>query len=217
MASRNGGKGMAEGTKIKKQDFIELYSMNSSVLRLASEHKEPTYLTSSFSPLNTFLEGGVRFGDLIEWGLPPGMCGRSLILSFINESFWTLWALKDGELSIYPPAWEARGVSLSQIRFAYSKEIIGELRPLFINPFFKLIILDSPDRLNNNDLAFLARQARSQGQVIMILREFFLTPRKGNVWARLRVNCWYDIKTSRFFLKVVKGLPCRQTSFPGEP
>lgn len=176
-------------------------------------------LASPLPLLNQCLAGGVPFGSLSEWGLPLGLHGREVILSFLStatsgpSAAWVLWAHGRSRIQVYPPAWRARGVELSKMRFTKSVEPIRELKPLFMDPFFKVIVLDAPGRLTDEDYGFLARQARQHKKVIMVLHDHFISTRKGNIWAKLRVNAWRDGSSRKMCLRVMRGLSPRQLSF----
>jgi hypothetical protein len=58
----------------------------------------------------------------------------------------------------------------------------------------------------------MARRARVNGQVILLLRDFFLSPTRGNVWTKLRLNCWLDHSADQYQLQVIRGLSPRQLS-----
>ena len=62
------------------------------------------------------------------------------------------------------------------------------------------------------DCAFIARTARENNQAILLLRDFFLGSRRGNVWAKLRINSWQNLEDGQFHLKVVRGLSPRELS-----
>lgn len=126
---------------------------------------------------------------------------------------WVLWAYSKAQLAVYPPAWQARGVSLERVRFAATSAPLAELRSAFMEPFFGLIVLDAPRSFTDEDCAFVARQARLNDQVILVARDGLLGPTtqaRANVWARLRLNCWFDPLTRQYHLQVVRGLSPRQ-------
>lgn len=176
-------------------------------------------LASSLPLLTECLEGGIPFGSLSEWGLPLGLGGRELVLSFLAEatrvprSMWTLWTHSRSRIDVYPPAWRARGVHLPAVRFARAQDPIQQLKPLFLDPFFKVIVIDAPPNLHDEDYSFLARQARAHNKIIMVLHDYFLSPRQGNVWARIRMNGWLDSSSRKMCLRVLRGFSPRQLSF----
>lgn len=182
----------------------------------------PCYsLASSIPVLNETLEGGLRWGELCEWGCPWGCGGREVIIRFLcslpsdyqQQTNWCLWVQGQDDVNIYPPAWEAQGVDLAYIRFTSSQNPVKDLKPVFLSSLFKIIILDCPQTLSAEDCQFLARQARQYRQIIILIRNYFLSPKKGNIWAKLRLNCWRQHLSEKFFIKVIKGLSPRQISF----
>jgi hypothetical protein len=173
-------------------------------------------LASRVNALDQFLDGGLRCGELSEWGVPLGRGGRDVILRYLAQrrsntpSFWSLWICGSTQVKIYPPAWLARGVDLGKIRFTYSSHPVRDLKPVFLDPFFRVIVIDSPRSLSLEDCAFLAQRARRHRQAILLLRDYFLSPKRGNVWAKLRINCWQDERDERIRLRVVRGLSPRE-------
>ena len=179
----------------------------------------PSHLSSGHPLLDEFLDGGLRWGELSEWGMPWGQSLRDVILWFLiraqqAEPCWILWIYGQPDISINPLAWQARGLDLNWIRFARAQQPLHELKPVFLSPFFCIIVIDAPQRLADDDCAFLARQARRQQQMLIILRPHALSPGRGNVWAKMRVNCWHDLQQQRIFAKIVKGRRPRQIMWP---
>ncbi|SMF72672.1 hypothetical protein SAMN06296036_12725 [Pseudobacteriovorax antillogorgiicola] len=196
------------------------FSSGSGLSNAAQLATQRLHLPSSISQVNQALEGGLRWGELSEWGSPWGSGGRELIIRFLSplhqasqEPYWCLWIQGQEGVNVYPPAWEAKGVNLKYIRFTKSLNPIKDLKPVFLNPFFKVIVLDCPQQLSAEDCQFLSRQARCHRQSIILIRNYFLSPKKGNVWAKLRLNCWHNHLHNQFYLKVVKGLSPRQAAF----
>ncbi len=159
------------------------------------------------------------FGQLWELGMPWGKGGRVALLRLLARATgrrqWCLWVYDREDLSIYPPAWAAAGVDLSYVRIAPCRSpqqgsnrrprsgVIEDLKAMFMSDFFKIIVIDS--HLTLQDYAFLARRARLQGQMILVLRNHFLSPQLGNIWAKVRLNCWMDPVEQRVFFTTVKG------------
>ena len=207
----------------RKQSLAGLLATEPQIKRCDPREPQAPQLASSHPRLNAMLQGGMRFGEMVEWGMPRGRGGREIIALFLAQAThaidgpgsldasWCLWVSSDPDLVTYPPAWSARGVDLSRMRFACSQRVIDDLKPAFMDPFFKVIVLDDPHRLAAGDYAFLAHQARIHRQLIMILRNHFLTARRGNVWAHLRLNGWYNPIASRLSIQIIKGghLSCR--------
>ena len=190
------------------------------VFRASSFKSLSSRLPSDHPSLDALLEGGLRFGELSEWGMPFGCGGRQVILAYLAQATqsaqWSLWVSGKDQVEVYPPAWSAQGVSLKWTRFAYSKNPVQDLRPLFLDPFFRVIVLDAPSKFSGEDCAFLAQQARKYGQAVILLRDYFLSEKYGNIWARLRLNCWQEVTEKRFHLQVVRGLSPRRLSFSME-
>jgi hypothetical protein len=134
----------------------------------------------------------------------------------LTKPIWTLWVSSHDDFTVFPPAWFAKGVSPSRIVFTHSEAPAQDLKRAIINPLFKLIVLDSPRRFSKDDCFFVNTQARFNQQVIVLLRNFFLSNKQGNVWAKLRLNCWKQQSSGRFILKTVRGLPQRQISINEE-
>lgn len=190
-------------------------------LFMADVSEAPTRcLASSIRALDQFLDGGLRFGSLTEWGSPLGRGGREVILQYLqcaeHHKDWCLWVCGQQDVRVYPPAWSARGVELSKIRFTYSDHPVRDLKPVFLDPFFRVIVLDVTRSLSLDDCAFLAQRARANRQAIIIVRDYFLSEKRGNVWAQLRLNCWQQEDGKRYHIRVVRGLSPRQLSFPAD-
>ena len=203
-------------------DIQRAYAYSHRLSRAIGITQGSERLSSSITELSQGLEGGLRWGELSEWGSPWGSGGREVLLSFLSQlkysksgqEQWCLWVQgQDGDANVYPPAWEAKGVDLRYIRFTKSLKPVHDLNPIFMSPFFKFIVLDSPQNLSIEDCQFLGRQARRHQQSIVVVRNYFLSPKKGNVWAKLRLNCWHDYVRDQYMVKVIKGLSPRQISF----
>ena len=133
-------------------------------------------LSSKDPILDNFLGGGLRWGEISEWGIPWGQGMRGIIIPFLvaaqqdsDSRPWVLWIYGQRDICINPPAWHARGVELRTFRFTYAQQPVRDLRPLFLSPFFRIIIMDSVSKLNDDEYAFIARQARKQKQLVFIL------------------------------------------------
>lgn len=157
-----------------------------------------TPLTSGIEPLDAALGGGLARDGVSEWGLPPGRRGREVIIHYLarllethpnRQQAWCLWISPDtDELRVYPPAWMARGLNLSRMRFARTDHPMKDLKAALLSSVFAAIVLDRPNRLRPDDCAFLAAQSRAHRRHTMILRDHFLSAGRGNVWARQRLN-----------------------------
>lgn len=184
----------------------------------------PVKLRSGVGALDDFLAGGLPFGTVTEWGAPLGRGGRLVVARFLaaatqgrglDHPAMALWVRPaNSPLCAYAPAWRAQGVNLARVRFAHSARPVAELKPLFLDPLFKLIVLDCPEKMSPEDIAYLARQARVNGQLIVLLRNYMLSSERGNVWARLRLNCWVDpLAQQPFRLQVIRGFSFRRLDF----
>ena len=180
--------------------------------------KEPTQtrLASHHLALNALFEGGLPFGSLIEWGAPPGRGARELLATFISNAtrtsaehrpLWCLWVEGSKDLKFYPPGWRARGVNLNRLCVIASSAPVTQLKPIFSDSLFKLIVLDAPTSLSEGDLVFLAQKARAHQRLILLLRPYLLSNQRGNVWAKIRVNTWQDHHNiDLFHVRAIRGL-----------
>lgn len=154
---------------------------------------ESMRFVSGHAALDGFLDGGLATGTVSEWGMPSGQGAREIALAIIAKATadksLVLWVNGQDGLDVYPPAWSARGVDLRFIRFVSASKPLESLKPVFLEPLFRLVVLDSPRHLGSEEWAFIARQARALDTHVMVLQDFFLSGRRGNIWARLRVNC----------------------------
>lgn len=172
-------------------------------------HAPVSVLPSGLPLLDDLLEGGLREGELSEWGMPWGQGLRELLLPFLasaqRKDYWILWIYGQSKICVNPLAWKARAVDLNRIRFVGTEQPLQDLRPVFLSDFFRLIVIDQGKPLSEEDCAFLARQARRQRQSILILKPYALSHTQGNVWARLRVNCGQDLQTRMVSAELLKG------------
>ncbi|MBC7532422.1 MAG: hypothetical protein H7318_12665 [Oligoflexus sp.] len=179
-------------------------------------------LLSGLTALDSMLDGGLTEGELSEWGMPWGQGLRELMLPFLaraqrDYSYWVLWVYGRQHVAINPWAWHARAIDLNSTRFVYSQDPMQELRALFLSDFFRVIVLDQVPHLKEEDCQHLARNARTYGQSIIILRPGLLTHEQGNIWTRLRLNCHYDFESQRIAVHVLKGRAPRTISiFPSD-
>jgi len=183
-----------------------------------SEVRKKTYLASSIGELDHFLEGGLRVGEITEWGMPLGQGGREVLLSYLAPQTnhrcsgqWSLWVCGYPELKVYPPAWQARGVSLEKVCFNYSINPVKELKPVLWSRFFRLLILDTSYSLTKEEYAFLAQRARENQQVVVLIKPYFLSTNYGNVWAKTRINCRRSVGQNKTYdLEMIKGASPRR-------
>jgi hypothetical protein len=147
----------------------------------------------------------VKPGDLIEWGIPPGLNGRLIPLQFLKQAIpVSIWIYHHHGLAIFASSWISHGVDLRRLFFICSAQPVKELRPLFMEDTFKRIIIDSPKKFSPGDLAFVSQQARKNQQVVFLIRHYFLSQKRGNPYASLRINSWQN-KANGFSLQVIKG------------
>lgn len=183
-------------------------------LESEAQYYQQNRLTFGIPLLDDFLKGGLPFGKVTELGMPLGKEGRSLLVRLLahhqtqaQKPFRVLWISCFPGISIYPPAWFTRGVSKKDTIFTYSEKPVVELKRAIIHSFFKMIILDAPKGFTRNDSLFLSTQAKKNKQVIILIRDFFLSNLKGNIWAQLRLNCWRRSHKHEFVIRAVRGIP----------
>ena len=175
-------------------------------------------LASGVPGIDAFLRGGLPMGKVTEFGMPLGREGRVLLLNFLvnatqgvtSAPLWALWISSHRHLSVYPPAWYARGISPERMFFTASETPMKDLKRVIMNSFFKLIILDSPKQFSKDDCLFINTQARRNQQIILLIRDFFLSNLRGNIWSTLRINCWKRQVSNQFMLRVIRGLSNRE-------
>jgi len=156
----------------------------------------------------------VKPGDLIEWGIPPGMNGRLIPLQFLKQQIpLSVWIYHHHGLGVFASSWISHGVDLQRLFFICSASPVKELRPIFLEDTFKRIIIDAPQKFSTGDMAFVSQQARKQGQIVFLIRHYFLTERRGNPHASLRINTWQSGKRS-FSLQFIKGPNSGRISLP---
>lgn len=173
----------------------QLESLESNPLLAAQRGFMPpaSRLTTGIKSLDALTGGGFPLGSLTEWGMPLGHGGLELLVRLVarytqgENPQWGLVTQGAGGLLVMASAWKARGVNLNRLRLTVSDHPVRDLKPVLIQPFFKFIVLYSP-KLSPEDCAFLARSARQHKRLIWVVRDHWLTPERGNVWARMRLN-----------------------------
>lgn len=194
-------------TEIKQQIADRGFSINKGTGGLENSQN---LLISGVEPLDQFFGGGLPFGNLLEMGMPHAKGGRICLVPFLAQAsvqeLWCLWAFALAEVNLFAPAFLGRGVKPEKMFFTHSAQPIEELKSLLLHPLFKVIILDSPQRLKREDLGFLATQARAQGKLIIVIRPYFLSNKLGNIWAHWRVNIWRNHRRKDFIFRPVRGL-----------
>lgn len=164
-----------------------------------------TRLPSGINRIDRLLKGGLALGEVSEWGMPRGRRGRQVIVQFIRQfpepSLW----VSNSENRIFPPSWSALGVNLKKTYFTECTEPVKELRPLFLEPLIKLIVIDRPQVLKDQDVAFLKQQVSKTGQTILVLRSYFLNAKRPNPLFRRRYNCSFDAHRATYTLRILRG------------
>jgi hypothetical protein len=156
----------------------------------------------------------VRPGDLVEWGIPPGFNGRLIPLQLLKHNIPpSVWIYHHHGLGVFASSWISHGVDLQRLFFICSENPVRELRPLFLEDTFKRVIIDAPRKFSNGDMAFVSQQARKQGQIVFLIRHYFLSEKRGNPYASLRINTWQSGKRC-FSLQPVKGPVTGRVSLP---
>ncbi len=147
----------------------------------------------------------VKPGDLIEWGIPPGLNGRLIPLQLLKHQIpLSVWIYHHHGLGVFASSWISHGVDMQRLFFICSENPVSELRPIFLEDTFRRIIIDAPCRISDGDMAFVSQQARQQGQIVFLIRHYFLSQKNGNPHASLRINTWQNGKRS-FSLQLIKG------------
>ncbi len=202
----------------------------------AAYSRSVSRLPSGIPVLDDFLQGGLPMGALTEWGMPLGHGTREILMPWLarltqqQESNWLLWIHSQNNLEINPSAWAARGIDLEHLRFARTSAPLRDLKPIFLEPLFKFIVIDSPQDFSDEDCAFIARQARRLQQTTLLLRNNLLRPlssttpkQSSHIWARLRLNTWRQphlAPTSAMapygglWVETIRGLPHRRLLLP---
>lgn len=173
-----------------------------------SEVVAPT-LASHVMPLDSLLRGGLRYGEVTEWGIPWGRGGRDAIVRFLAAmppDHWGLWVNTRPDTVVNAPAFAAKGVALDRMRFCQTMNPLSDLKPAFMQRCFNLIVLDLQISLKPDECAFLAQRAKANHQIIILIRNFFLSSDRGNVWAKRRLNCWQDSKSGHYSARGIKAV-----------
>ena len=156
----------------------------------------------------------VKPGDVIEWGIPPGRNGRLIPLQLLKQDIPpSVWIYHHHGLGVFASSWISHGVDLQRLFFICSAHPVNELRPIFLEDTFKRIIIDAPRKFSTGDMAFVSQQARKQGQIIFLIRHYFLSEKHGNPYASLRINTWQSGKRA-FSLQLIKGSGAGKISLP---
>lgn len=192
--------------------------LNPELLSIIPTAKIEEKIATGFKELDDVLGGGLPIGAISEWGMPPGQFGRHLLVRFISRIFHSmnsrqfgLWVFSAQDINVYPPSWLAHGVDLNFLCFVRSQRPVTDLKPIFANrhtmsePLFPLIVLDAPQKLVSGDLVFLAASIRKTKQSVWLLRNYLLSSKRGNVWAKIRCNCLFDDAERALTLHFIRG------------
>ncbi len=156
----------------------------------------------------------IKPGDLVEWGIPPGLNGRLIPLQLLKQQIpLSLWIYHHHGLGVFASSWIGHGVDLKRLFFICSENPVRELRPIFLEDTFRRIIIDAPRRFSDGDMAFVSQQARQHGQIVFLIRHYFLSQKNGNPYASLRINTWQSGKRS-FSLQLIKGPSTGRITLP---
>ena len=158
---------------------------------------------------------GLAFGTLLEMGIPFGNGGRRLLAHLVaaatsglsgGQKHWCLWISARQRPAVYPPAWQALGVDLNLLRFASSASPVSELKAIFLDDLFRVIVIDHPKPLKPDEHVFLAQCARQYRKIIVVARDELLSPRDSNTAARYRLNVWRPARQNILEITPVRGL-----------
>jgi hypothetical protein len=172
-------------------------------------------LCFGISALDEFFSGGLAFGTLLEMGIPFGNGGRRLLVQLMaaassgvsdGQKHWCLWISARQQPAVYPPAWQALGVNLQRLRFAWSASPVSDLKFALLNDLFRVIVIDHPAPLKPDDHVFLAQCARQHRKIIIVARDGFLDPRDSNTAAKYRLNIWRPAHQNILEITPVRGL-----------
>lgn len=156
----------------------------------------------------------IKPGDLVEWGIPPGLNGRLIPLQLLKHQIpLSLWIYHHHGLGVFASSWISHGVDLQRLFFICSENPVRELRPIFLEDTFSRIIIDAPRRFSDGDMAFVSQQARQHGQIVFLIRHYFLSQKNGNPYASLRINTWQSGKRT-FSLQLIKGSSIGRVTLP---
>ncbi|MFT5658030.1 MAG: hypothetical protein ACI9KN_001309 [Gammaproteobacteria bacterium] len=165
---------------------------------------QPPLLRSGIDSIDRYFTDVIP-GDVIEWGIPPGLNGRLIPLQFLKQDIpASVWIYHHHGLGIFASSWISHGVDLRRLFFICSAQPVKELRPIFLEDTFQRIIIDAPKKFSTGDLAFVSHQARKNNQVIFLIRHYFLSQKQGNPYASLRINSWQNA-TDSFVVQAIKG------------
>jgi len=184
----------------------------------ANQLSERPRLKFGYKLVDEMLAGGLQLGRVSEWGMPVATGVRQLFVELLRRASLQvgerplLWVLGWPGIEVFAANWTRLGVDLTRVLFARSFQPLKELRDVFLEPVFRLIILDTPKPLSRQDFAFLSHQAAKFSFHVAIFQSCLLSPEKGNVWAKVRVNVHSDLLRG-LRLEAVRGGGAIQTCF----
>ena len=147
-------------------------------------------------------------GSIYEWGIPWMNYGRIVVVRMIaslNKDEWVLWCHGDTNSSLNHESFIAHGINPDTFRIAYSNKPMKDLRAAILSPKFKFIVIDSAVDLNDISLAFLHHKAKELKKIILIIRPYYLSSKKGCVWSKLRFNVEQKKMHEEITIRGIKG------------
>lgn len=152
---------------------------------------------------------GLSFaGHLTEWGLPHGRGGRRMPLLLLGKlSEKVLWLYDHPEALPYPQSLTPFGLSTENFHFACSQRPLRRFLPALVDTTYRNIVIDTSEPLRPGDFHTLARWARQSHRRFFLIRPFFLSHKKGNPFARIRINGSLQPHPMRLRWQILKGTP----------
>lgn len=171
------------------------------------KNKKRDLITSGFKLVDEALAGGLKLGNVVEFGIPEGQSGRRFVLQFlIHKKPKTLWIYNSSNSRIYPPSWESLGVDLNQTFFVSSPSCLADLKQVFTSRFFDLIIIDQKKNPSRDEWTFFSLQARRMNKLIIVIKPSRLRISSGNPFAKTRANVWFDFSDQHYQMEPIKGI-----------
>ncbi|GEM_PF-2829420 len=187
---------LPQWTSAHRETFKRVHQTADNNAQLLARHPQ----------LRLWQKHGFNPGQLIEWGAPFGHDARSIILNFLLDSAGPiLWIYSNPNTQPYPPAWAARGASLDQFYFIHCEEPVRRLRPIFMEPTFRVIVLDAPQRVYKGELSFITPWLRKNEQTLFLIRPYFLSQKRGNPFSHQRINICFDAGQNNYYIHSIRG------------
>ncbi len=196
-------------------DLLSTRRLGTASGTLKHINRKESKLCFGIRGLDRLFSGGISFGTLLESGLPPGAGGRRVWVQLLaaatsgisdGQKRWCLWISAGQQPSVYPPAWQAMGVDLRYLRFASSDSPLGDLKAVFLDDFFRVIVIDHPTPLKPEESVFLAQSARQHNKIIIVCRPTLLSSKDSNTAAKFRLNITYLPHQNSLELTAVRGI-----------